>query len=573
MTGPRSSAETSTAGRGPDRASGSDHAWSPRAFVDRPHLRERSALRLGTLGVRLAMVVVAIGAAVLVGYVVRVGGIVRLSPRLPPMYPNAALGLVCGGVAVAASTRTHAWRLCAALGVAGIGGIGAIGLALHVAEAGRTWFEALFPTDFVAATTPVGGRPAPETCVAFILLAGASATLVARRWSLIGQAMGAGGAAVGVSAVVGYLLGVDRAALGGSAVFVGMALHTGVGIALLGVAIVLVRPNVGFVGQLLDGGVGGRVTRRVATAVASACAALVLAGAVLSHVLPTGELFQSVFSVVQVAVLGAAVLIPAGVITGTERELREQLDLARRRDEHRDDVDTVIEAITAEMIITRPELPGWDIGMCYQPATGHLAGDSVQVHVRERPRPATLIAVVDVAGHDAYSAVVAYGLRAHVGALWEHGASLQEIVASTNAKLVRRETIATGVLIAFEHDSTALEIVNAGHPAPIHLRARDVTEWERTGPLLGIPVDHHDVRQVEIAPDDLVVIYTDGVVEARTADGRQLGEDIVHRLVVARRSEPVDAIAGALVDAALQHAESRLRDDALVIAARRLPPG
>lgn len=540
------------------------------SVVDRPVFRERSALRIERWGRGFALAAVAIGLMVMVGYATRTAWVVKVSSGLPPMYPNAALGLMGGGLAVIGSGRKGAWRVAAGVGVAAITTIGAVSLGLHIAEADGTWFEGLFPDDFVAATTPVGGRPAPETCLAFVLLAGGLASLVLRRGPRVGQALSVAGTAVGVAAVVGYALGVDRSDVSGNLVYVGMALHTGVGITLVGLAATFVRPNVGIAAQLLDGGIAGGLSRRVTLMVAAAPAALLLVGITLVRVLPSEALSQSIFSVLQVGVLGAAVLIPSALIGRTERQLRTELDAARRRQEHQGDVDTLVEAITAEMTITAPSLPGWDISMRYQPATGHLAGDSVQVHVRDVPRPATLIALVDVAGHDVFSAVVAYGLRAHIGALWETGVDLHTVVNSLNAKLLRRRTIATAVLLVVEPGATSVEVVNAGHPAPVHLRAGQQTHWSRTGPLLGIPGAAYEVKEFGIATDDVVVLYTDGVVEARSPDGRQLGDEFIHRLIGARQAEAAATIAGACVDAAVEHAGSRLTDDVLVIAARRL---
>ena len=349
-----------------------------------------------------------------------------------------------------------------------------------------------------------------------------------------------------------------------------MALHTGIGIALLGAAAVCVRPKVGFASLLLDGGITGGVSRRMTLVVALAPVLLLVAGVTLAHVLPTEALSQSVFSVLQVAVLSAAVLIPSAVIGRTERQLRDELDTVRRGDEHRRDVDTLVEAVTAEMAITSPEFPGWEMAMRYLPATGRLAGDSVQLHVRQQPCPATLLALVDVAGHDVYSAVVAYGLRAHIGALWETGADLRTVAASANAKLLRRHTIATAVLVVVEPGKGSVEVVNAGHPAPIHIRSGDQTRWHATGPLLGLPQAVYGVEVYDIEQGDLVVLYTDGVIEARSPDGDQLGEEFICRLIAAREAEPAATIANSCVDAALEHGRSRLSDDALVIVGRRL---
>jgi serine phosphatase RsbU (regulator of sigma subunit) len=536
------------------------------SVVDRPSHRSTTALRLERSGTFAAACASLIGAAVLVGYAIQSEAVVKLAPQLPPMYPNAAIGLLFGGIAVIASRHHGAWRLVAAIGTLIVGAIGAVGFWLNVGEHGPTWFD-FFPDDFVEATTPVGGRPVTETCLAFVLLAGALWSLTTRRRPIVGQILGMAGFSIGLSAVIGYALGVDRSSLG-SLVYVGMALHTGLGIALIGAAVVLVKPNVGFVAQLLEGGIAGTLTRRATLTIVMAPVVLISLGAALSEALPTEELSQSVFSVLEAGVLGAAVLIPASLLSSTERQLRAQLDSVRRDAEHHEDVATVLAEITGEMAVAVPEVPGWEVAMRYQPATGYLAGDSVQVHHRGGSDPATLVAILDIAGHDAQSAVIAYGLRAHIAALWENGATLLDIATSTNDKILRRETIATGILLAVADGSQRVDFVNCGHPAPLHLRGDHSSTWTRTSPLLGVANSDFEVRTYSVLPGDLIVVYTDGLVEARNAASEELGDRTVHRVAQMYRDQPVEKIADACIDAALQHASSRLQDDALVVVAR-----
>jgi serine phosphatase RsbU (regulator of sigma subunit) len=535
--------------------------------VDRPSHRPTTALRLERLGIFAAGSAALIGAAVLVGYATRNASVVKLAPQLPPMYPNAAIGLLSGGVAVIASRRSGAWRWVAAAGTAVVGAIGVVGLWLNISDHPATRFD-LFPDDFIDATTPVGGRPVAETCVAFILLAAALTSLTTRRRPLMGQVLGMAGLSVGLSAVVGYVLGVDRTSLGSNLAYVGMALHTGLGIALVGASVILVRPGVGFVAQLLDAGISGTMARRATLTIVAAPLGLIAVNALLSAALPTTELSQSVFSVIQVSVLGAAVLVPAALLASTESQLRQQLDEVRRGAEHDDDVVQVLEAITGEMTVVVPDVPGWDIAMRYQPATGHLAGDSVQVHHRVGRDAATLVAIIDIAGHDAYSAVVAYGLRAHIGALWESGATLHDLVQSVNNKIVRRKTIATGVLFAVADGSRTVQFANCGHPPPLHVHGDHSSTWARTSPLLGIAGSRLAVNTYEVAPGDLIVAYTDGLVDTRNANKEELGDATIHRVVQMYRDQPTDTIAAACMDAALQHASQRLKDDALVVVAR-----
>ena len=536
--------------------------------LDRPG--QLSSRRLRVIGTGLAWFSGAIGAAVLIGYMARQEGIVQIAPSLPPMYPNAALALVAGALAVVGA-QWHR-RLSRAVAVAAawvVTGIGAIGLVLNVAGTGRTWFEALYPAGFVIPTTTVGGRPVIETCIAFVLLGSSFVLSSVRRAPVVGQALAVAAAAIGFTAVVGYALGVDRRAAG-SGLYVGMAVHTAVGITVLGFAAIMAPRPVGIVALLNDGGGTATMTRRLIAATSATLVLILVTGVLIYRFLPTTPIAQSVFSVLQVGMVGALVLLPSALFVRTERELRDRLDSSRRRTEDIADVDTMVESITSEMAISSPRVRGWEIGVRYEPAWGHLAGDSLQILDPVTPGGPTLLALFDIAGHDAHAALIAYGLRTHIAALWERGASLSEIAASTNQKLVRRHTIATAFLMRFQHDDATVEVLNAGHPPPVHLHRRRPSQWTATGPLLGLPGADHSVRTMPIDTGDLIVICTDGLEEARGPDRRPLGDQRLVELVAACAHEAPQRVADALVDAALEHAGRRLSDDALVVVLRKV---
>ena len=155
---------------------------------------------------------ISIGALVLFGYVVRWRTAVQLHSSLPPMYPNAAVGFVLGGASAmfAISNRRERQRV----GLVGFSLLLALfvtSFVLHVIDAGPTIVEILWPDDpFVAATTPVGGRPVVEMCVAFIGVGSAGVLLARRKSARWSQGLALGGVSVGSAAVLGFLIGVDR---------------------------------------------------------------------------------------------------------------------------------------------------------------------------------------------------------------------------------------------------------------------------------------------------------------------------------------------------------------------------
>lgn len=538
--------------------------------ADQPSYRAATAVRLRLAGIAMAAFAALVGLTVLVGYAIRSSTIVELGPSLPPMYPNAALGLLLGGLGVLGVDRSGRERVGAGIAAAVVTLIGSVGLVLHLAGANRTWYEALFPAGFVEATTPVAGRPAVETCLALVLLGLSVIAMMFRRAPLVAQALAVSAAAVGGSAVVGYLLGVDRRSLGSSVVYVGMALHTAIGITLLGLAVLLIRPFSGFMYQLLAGGMSGAMTRRLTLAIVVAPLTLSVLASLTDTVFDDKDLARSIFSVLQIGLLAALVLVPCTVAARTEQQLRMTLVTARRAAEDMIDGERIVEAVTAEMIIEVPQLPGWDVGMRYQPAFGHLAGDSVQA-LRRMMDDKALLVLSDLAGHDAHSAVLAYGLRVHIAALWEEGIGLPVVAARAGDKMVRRQTIATGALIEFSPEPARIDVINAGHQPPMLLRRNGRYErLHRTGPLFGIATNAtYSVTSWTIERGDLLVLWTDGVEEATAPNGDQLGEQrLVSTILACRSAANPQIIADTCVDLALEHSGGRLDDDAMVIVAR-----
>lgn len=92
------------------------------------------------------------------------------------------------------------------------------------------------------------------------------------------------------------------------------------------------------------------------------------------------------------------------------------------------------------------------------------------------------------------------------------------------------ERFATTVLVEIPDRDPVARVLNLGHPSPMLLRGRAVTEIEPESPLLpvnllslapgpGEGLDAYPVDTVPFGPGDRIVLYTDGVSETRDADG------------------------------------------------------
>ena len=119
-----------------------------------------------------------------------------------------------------------------------------------------------------------------------------------------------------------------------------------------------------------------------------------------------------------------------------------------------------------------------------------------------------------------------------------------------------------------EHDGRATaEIVCAGHPLPLLARDGDARPVGDFSPMLGAyEVERWSRTTVDVAPGDVLVLYTDGVFDTVGADGR-FGEERLQQ-TVAGVGDAVDAVAR--IDEALSRFEvGEQADDTAVLAVQR----
>jgi serine phosphatase RsbU (regulator of sigma subunit) len=98
-----------------------------------------------------------------------------------------------------------------------------------------------------------------------------------------------------------------------------------------------------------------------------------------------------------------------------------------------------------------------------------------------------------------------------------------------------------------------------------------VEECHAAGTLLGITEEPEftDAR-ARLGPGDALVLYTDGLIEARSPDGI-LGEERVRELLAREAGATADGLAARLAELAEAYSRLRRRDDLAVLIARVIP--
>lgn len=184
------------------------------------------------------------------------------------------------------------------------------------------------------------------------------------------------------------------------------------------------------------------------------------------------------------------------------------------------------------------------------------------------------LAVFDAMGHGLASALfssVAVGAYRNARRALEDLPGIYRFIDDVLVSYAGGVQFATGLLVELDVPSGVLRWVNAGHLAPLLLRGGRLVgtlEVDPATPLgLGLSTAPPVLGRVQLQPGDRVLLYTDGVVEARTPDGDFFGVERLVDLLVREASSGhhVPESLRRLGQAVLAHQSGPLIDDATTV--------
>lgn len=195
-----------------------------------------------------------------------------------------------------------------------------------------------------------------------------------------------------------------------------------------------------------------------------------------------------------------------------------------------------------------PELAGLEV-FGTNAASRWVSGDYFQIVARGEEE--CVLAVADVCGKGMAAALLTASLEAVWAALIEAGLPPEEICARANNFLYQRtppDKFATAFLATVDAAGGGLRYVNAGHNPPMLLRASgELQELEATGfPFGMVPDAEYEFGELELGEGDLLVCFTDGIVEAMNPEGEQFQTDRMAEAFLTRRDRPLDDLAASI---------------------------
>ena len=217
-----------------------------------------------------------------------------------------------------------------------------------------------------------------------------------------------------------------------------------------------------------------------------------------------------------------------------------------------------------------PQIPGHDLSAKMVTAT-EVGGDYYDAAVGEQG--AVWLAVGDAVGHGARAGslvAVLKGLFAGVAAQPSPAAALEHFGVALRRMKLQRAHLALAVA---RLEEGSLEIASAGMPPVLLRRASGrVEELAASALPLGVPLEQrYSGRRLELAPGDLIVLLTDGLVELPGAAGSPQGYDRVRDVVGAvavAEGEPLESWIDEVLARLMK--ESPPPDDVTLMALRRI---
>jgi len=210
---------------------------------------------------------------------------------------------------------------------------------------------------------------------------------------------------------------------------------------------------------------------------------------------------------------------------------------------------------------------GWGVSYHYEPA-GRVSGDSTvspETDLAFPPRGG-----VDVTAEPKWAVRKKGRLHAIFRSLIEVGMGVCELVERAN-HLFADKTMSpyyATLVCGKATPSGVVEICNAGHPAPLLVHSRGVESIAATGLPVGMFCqERYTSTQVKVGNGDRLVLYTDGLSEARNSHDAEYGGARLQSLLSESRQLPANALIQRVLDDVRNFSSGRPTSDDLTLMA------
>ena len=222
---------------------------------------------------------------------------------------------------------------------------------------------------------------------------------------------------------------------------------------------------------------------------------------------------------------------------------------------------------------TLPAVAGYDVAANTRPAR-HVGGDYYDA-IQRSGRTESSYCVADVSGKGIAASLLMSNFQASLRALLSSGVPLVEVVTRMN-NLMHASTAAnkyvTAIFMDVDPESGHARVVNAGHNDGVILRADGTAERLKAGGLaVGLMAGRtYAETEWQLAPGDLVALYSDGVTEANDPEENEYSIERLIELLREQRGASADEVVRATYESVDAFAATAPQyDDITMMVVRR----
>ncbi len=195
-----------------------------------------------------------------------------------------------------------------------------------------------------------------------------------------------------------------------------------------------------------------------------------------------------------------------------------------------------------------PNIPGLEMSGRYIPSQG-IGGDFYSVvNVNENE---TIFCIADVSGKSVPGALLVSTLHATLKAYLEFTTDLLVIMKKLNELIINLSTsnrFITLFIAKYNSQNSKLEYISAGHNPQYLLRQPfKIEKLASTGVCVGIIPFDYKMKSVVLKIGDMIILYTDGIVEARNKKKKVFGEERLGKVLVDNLQKPCEFIQKQII--------------------------
>ena len=217
-----------------------------------------------------------------------------------------------------------------------------------------------------------------------------------------------------------------------------------------------------------------------------------------------------------------------------------------------------------------PKIKNLDISATYLPCQ-EISGDFYNIIPLGNKRFAFIVA--DVSGKGIPGAMVVSNMQATLRAYLEQSDDLLSIVSKLNLSIIDQTTddrYITFFIGIYDEKDMTMEYINAGHNPPLHYKKnKEIGRLKTGGIFIGFLPFEYEAAKVQLNSGDILVLYTDGLVEAMDAKDEEFGEENVIKIIKNKSNSTSKIIQKILIDEVKKHiSDKKLEDDFTLVVTK-----